>query len=169
MVLERDVEGKAISRVVRTHFRWQGREGVHYNLHLNGFGTDKPWEDKRLDLFSPRFWWIYLQQYRDAYLRRARESEKIRALLDQEHLPLIVSGDLNSTPHNSAFYWLVDGMQDAFKVGGRGWGATYHVRLPVVRIDHVFVSPEWQIVSARVSEAPYSDHFPLVVRLRWRE
>ncbi len=169
MVLERDVEGKAISRVVRTHFRWQGREAVHYNLHLNGFGSKKPWKDERRDFFSPEFWWTYLRQYRDAYVRRARESEKIRALLDQEHLPLIVSGDFNSTPHNSAFYRLVDGLQDAFKVAGRGWGATYHVRLPVARIDHVLVSPEWQIVSARVSETPYSDHRPLVVRLRWRE
>ncbi len=167
-MLERDGARKP-GRVVRTHFRWQGREAVHYNLHLHGFGDDKPWDDERRDLFSLGFWRIYLRQYRDAYLVRAREIEKICALLDQEHLPLIVSGDFNSTPHNSAFYRLAEGLQDAFKVAGRGWGATYHGRMPMARIDHVLVSPAWQVVTAHVAEAKYSDHRPLIVRLRWRE
>ena len=168
LVLRRDQRGRPASQVVRTHFRWQGREAVHYNLHLHSFGEDKPWEGERADLFSPGVWRTYLRQYRDAYLVRAGEVDKVRASMDQETLPLIVSGDFNSTPHNSAFYRLAEGLQDAFKVAGWGWGATYHVRMPMARIDHVLVSPAWKIVTARVSQAPHSDHLPLVVRLRWR-
>ncbi len=164
-----DAQNRSTLRVVRTHFRWQGREAVHYNLHLPGFGEDKPWEDERADVFSLAFWRTYLRQYRDAYLTRAGQIDKIRAWIEQETLPLIVSGDFNSTPHNSAFYRLAQGFQDAFKVAGRGWGATYHVRMPMARIDHVLVSPAWKIVTAHVSQAPHSDHLPLVVRLRWRE
>lgn len=167
--LEPSERGRDKSHVVRTRFRWKGREAVHYNLHLSSFGSDKPWEDQHRDPLSMGFWMIYLRQYRNAYQVRAREIEKIKALLRNEHLPLIVSGDFNSTPHNSAFYGLLDGLQDAFKVAGHGWGATYHARLPLARIDHVLVSPEWKVVSAHVASAPFSDHRPLVVRLRWRE
>ncbi len=95
--------------------------------------------------------------------------EQIRAMLAQETLPLIVSGDFNSTPHNWVYYGLADGLVDAFRVAGRGWGATYHADFPVARIDHVLVSRAWKVVQAHVSKAPYSDHLPLVVRLRWRE
>lgn len=168
-VLSRNAENEPTARVVRTHFRWQGREAVHYNLHLRSFGGDKPWEDQQRDVFSLGFWRTYLRQYRQAYLVRAREIEQIRAMLARETLPLIVSGDFNSTPHNSAFYGLADGLQDAFHVAGRGWGATYHVEWPVARIDHVLVGPEWKVVSAHVAKSTASDHLPLVVRLRWRE
>lgn len=155
--------------VTRTHFSWQGREAVHYNLHLRSFGTQKPWEDEAADPFSWSFWASYLRQYRHAYLIRACDTERIRALLNQETLPLIVSGDFNSTPHNWTFHHLAQGLQDAFQVAGTGWGATYHARLPFVRIDHVLVSPEWEVAAAHVSQAPISDHLPLTVKLRWRE
>ncbi len=168
-VLSRHAENAPTARVLRTRFRWQGREAVHYNLHLRSFGDDKPWEDQQRDPFTLGFWKTYLRQYRDAYLVRAREIEQIRAMLAQETLPLIVSGDFNSTPHNSAFYGLADGLQDAFGVAGRGWGATYHVDWPVARIDHVLVGPEWKVVSTHVAEPAASDHLPLVVRLRWRD
>ncbi len=166
-LLERYGDAEPAARVVRTRFRWQGREAVHYNLHLRSFGNRKPWEDERRR--SPRRWLSYLRQYRDAYLVRAREMEQVRAMLAQETLPLIVSGDFNSTPHNWVYHGLADGLVDAFRVAGRGWGATYHADFPVARIDHVLVSRAWKVVQAHVSKAPYSDHLPLVVRLRWRE
>jgi endonuclease/exonuclease/phosphatase (EEP) superfamily protein YafD len=162
-------EGDPDAGVVRTHFRWQDREAVHYNLHLRSFGNDKPWEDEGRNLYSLSFWKRYLRQYRAAYLNRAAEMQKIRAMLAQETLPVIVSGDFNSTPHNHAFYGIAQGLQDAFKVAGRGWGATYRADKPLARIDHVLASDEWQIVEAHVTKADHSDHRAVVVRLRWAE
>lgn len=168
-ILPRAAPGEPTSRVVRTHFRWQGREAVHYNLHLRSFGSRKPWEDDERDSFSPSFWATYLRQYRHAFAMRAREAALIHAMIARETLPIIVSGDFNSTPHNGAYYELAQGLRDAFKIAGHGWGATYHGRLPLVRIDHVLVSKEWEVVSAYVADAPYSDHRPVVVRLRWKD
>jgi endonuclease/exonuclease/phosphatase family metal-dependent hydrolase len=155
--------------VVRTHFRWKDREAVHYNLHLHSFGNDKPWEEEGRTIYSLTFWKRYLRQYRDAYLDRAAEMQKIQAMLAEETLPVIVSGDFNSTPHNRAFYGIAQGLQDAFKVAGQGWGATYRADRPFARIDHVLASDEWQIVSAHVTKANHSDHRAVVVRLRLKE
>lgn len=157
------------ARVVRTHFRWQGREAVHYNLHLRSFGPEKPWDEGRRASFSPRTWLRFLPQYREAFRQRAVEIRQIRTMIEAETLPLIVSGDFNSTPHNWGFHGLAAGLQDAFKTAGEGWGATYHRDLPLARIDHVLVSPEWEVVEAHTAEAPFSDHLPLVVRLRWAD
>ncbi|MDZ4700512.1 MAG: endonuclease/exonuclease/phosphatase family protein [Rhodothermales bacterium] len=154
--------------VTRYRFSWQGREAVLYNVHLRTFGERKPWSDAERRLLSLDFWRSYLGQYRQAFLLRAVESESIRALMDQETLPLIVSGDFNSTVHNWSYAHLAAGMQDAFSEVGKGFGFTYHTRYPFVRIDHVLVSPAWEIRSAEVILATYSDHRPLRVVLGWR-
>lgn len=154
--------------VTRVRFRWQGREAVLYNVHLRTFGERKPWSDPARNLASPAFWASYLRQYREAFIQRARESESIRKLMDEETLPLVIAGDFNSTVHTWSYHHLARGMQDAFVEAGKGHGLTYHARYPVVRIDHVLVSPHWEVYRAEVTPAPYSDHRPLQVTLGWR-
>jgi hypothetical protein len=162
------VPGQTRTRVVRIRFRWQGREAVLYNLHLHSFGTDKPWGEED-DHFSLAFWRDFLQQYRQAYFIRAEEAAQIERMVAAETLPVLIVGDFNSTPHNWAAARLLAGRQDAYKVAGRRWGATYHAGLPFVRIDYVVAGTEWEIVSARVARARSSDHLPLIVRLRWKD
>ena len=111
----------------------------------------------------------YLRQYRAAYRVRAREIDGIVAMIEEETLPVILCGDLNSTPNNRVYRTLSGRLRDAFAEAGEGWGMTYHARLPAVRIDYVFVSEEWEVVAARVQEAHLSDHLPLLVTLRLRD
>jgi endonuclease/exonuclease/phosphatase (EEP) superfamily protein YafD len=166
--LLRDADGRQPSRVVRVHFRWEGREAVLYNLHLRTFGAGKPWADAQRDPFTWAFWTHYLRQYRDAYLARAREVQQVEQMLAEETLPVLLCGDFNSTPHNWAYQRLARGRQDVFREVGRGWGATYHARLPFARIDHVIADPAWLPLGARAHAASLSDHRSLLVRLRWR-
>lgn len=156
------------SRYVRTRLRWQGREAVHYNVHLRHFGTEKPWEHG-LRALRPSTWPPFLRRYRRAFQLRAREVDLLAEEIGRERLPVIISGDFNATPYNWAYRRLVRGRTDAFRRAGTGRGATYHAELPLVRIDHALLDPAFEVVSARVPEATLSDHRPLVVRLRWRK
>jgi hypothetical protein len=154
--------------VVRTRFRWQDREGVLYNVHLRTFGDAKPWEEN-FELLQPSFWVRYLRQYRTAVQRRAAEAEQIRAWIEEETLPVLVVGDFNATSDNWSYYQLARGKRDAFAMAGVGWGGTYHATRPLFRIDFVLHSSAFSTVEAYVPEAAFSDHRPLVVRLRWRD
>ena len=111
----------------------------------------------------------YFRQYRAAYRVRAREIDGIVTMIDKETLPVILCGDLNSTPNNRVYRTLSGRLRDAFAEAGEGWGMTYHARLPAVRIDYVFVSEEWEVAAARVQEANLSDHLPLLVKVRFRD
>jgi endonuclease/exonuclease/phosphatase family metal-dependent hydrolase len=157
------------STVARTRFVWQGREAVVYNMHLRSFGREKPWRDDRRPLLSRAFWRPYWHQYRSSILARAEEVEQIRRMIDAEEVPVIVAGDLNSTADTWAFRHIAGGLQDAFGKAGRGWGMTYHSRYPLVRIDHILVGPEFEVVEAFVSDPRLSDHRPVVARIRWRD
>jgi endonuclease/exonuclease/phosphatase (EEP) superfamily protein YafD len=157
---------------LRVRFRWRGREAVLYNLHLRSYGAAKPWRDPRLDVLAPRTWLPYLRQYRDAVRARAREVERLAEHIDRETLPVIVAGDFNEGPFTWAYRRLSrvrDGGRrtDAFHAAGRGDGRTYHGRRPVVRIDFVLADPAFEVVDAYVPASTFSDHRPVVVRLRW--
>ena len=155
--------------LTRAQFRWAGRPAALYNVHLRSYGMRKPWRDPNFHLNRPTTWASYLRQYRDAYLYRAWEVDTLRALLDRERLPYLVTGDLNSTPHHWATWALARGLTDAQEAAGRGWGATYHSALPVVRIDYVLASPAWTVVGAEAEDWGLSDHRAVLARLRWRE
>ena len=160
--------GARPSHAIRARIRWQGGDFVLYNVHLRTFGEKKPWEEMHALLFGGENILRYVRQYRAAYRIRAREAERIIAMIDEETLPVILCGDMNSTPNNRVYRTLSSRLRDAFAEAGEGWGMTYHARLPAVRIDYVFVSEEWEVVSARVRKARLSDHLPLLVTMRLR-
>jgi endonuclease/exonuclease/phosphatase family metal-dependent hydrolase len=151
--------------VMRMKFNWKGRDAVYYNLHLRTFGEKKPWLETTMSPMSLEYWLFYIRQYRDAFLYRAWQADKIRGLVEQETLPLIVAGDFNSTPHNWEFHRLATGLQDVFEVVGNKREVSYHARFPLARIDHMLVSNHWNVYRAEIPALEYSDHRPLLVLL----
>jgi endonuclease/exonuclease/phosphatase (EEP) superfamily protein YafD len=106
--------------------------------------------------------------------------EQIELVLDTfagQPEPLVLLGDLNSTPAHEVYRTLSAHLTDAFReagwgfghtfpaTGGRWWGIPYPDRM--VRIDHVFYSADWRAEAAWVGEWDgFSDHRPVVARLR---
>jgi endonuclease/exonuclease/phosphatase (EEP) superfamily protein YafD len=161
--------GLGASRYLRTHLRWQGREAVLYNVHLRGYGVEKPWEAEGFPLMRPKAWLPFVQRYRLAFRLRSVEARDLRDRMDSETLPVILAGDLNVTPDNWDYRLLSRGMTDAFRRGGRGWGGTYRGDRPLVRIDYVLVDPAFEVHTAHVPDVRFSDHRPVVAGLRWRD
>ena len=157
--------------VVRTHFRWQNREAVHYNVHLRTFGADKPWYQEEIRLLDMAFWRPYIRMARDSFKARAWQVEQLRTRIDREQQPVLISGDFNSTPNSWTYRQLSSGFQDVFRKAGTGWGATYPFSWPLIRIDFILCSSEWEVVTAMVPSSHHelSDHLPVVARVRWRE
>ncbi len=168
---ERDAD---VSQALRTHLRWGEREAVLYNVHLRSFGEQKPWNDSRVRLTSPRTWSPYLRRYRQVYAERGSDVVEIAERIEAEALPVVVVGDFNSTADNWSYRRLRQAggfsRRDAFRDGGGlSWGRTYRSDKPFVRIDFVLVDPAFEVTDARTNEVEFSDHRPVSVRLRWRE
>ena len=122
-------------------------------------------------LLSAKAWLEYLSEIKNGFAVREKQIERVRELLDDETLPVVLVGDFNGTPDSWTYFQLSQGLQDAHRLVGSGWGGTYHSTRPFVRIDFVLLGPEFEPVTAFVAN-PYpssSDHRPLVARFRWRE
>ena len=85
--------------------------------------------------------------------------------------PLLLMGDFNAREESPVLANLqAMGLVDAYSVAGNGWGFTYghavHLRLDFLRIDHILLSPEVEVIAAWVGKSRISDHHAVIADLR---
>jgi endonuclease/exonuclease/phosphatase family metal-dependent hydrolase len=111
-------------------------------------------------------------------LRRHERLAQVNALLGPHWLghqacrkPVILVGDLNATPRSRAYQHLASHLGDAQAQARLPRPkATFPSRLPMLRIDHVFVSHEIRVLRVETVRTPLariaSDHLPLLVEFQ---
>ena len=98
----------------------------------------------------------------------SRRGGQVRALLEDisgSGLPSVVCGDVNDTPMSYCFRTLYRGRKDTFCEAGKGFGATYRMLWPLLRIDYVFVPQEADVLEHRTPRVDWSDHYPVIVKV----
>ena len=106
-----------------------------------------------------------LNRLSSGFKRRAKQAHVIKQYVQNSPHPVVVCGDLNDTPASYAYSELSEGLQDAFRVKGRGIGSTYIGIYPMLRIDFILVDPSLDIHAFETSKVSLSDHRPLIVEL----
>ena len=102
---------------------------------------------------------------------RVAQARALAAVLRASAHPLVLGGDLNAPDASATIQALLAiGLRDAFATAGRGWGHTYghrmRPRFSFLRIDHVLVSDDVEIVRAFTGGKDGSDHRPVIADLR---
>lgn len=98
-----------------------------------------------------------------------RRGGQVRALLDDISdcgVQAVICGDVNDTPMSYFFRSLYRGRKDTFCEAGKGFGATYRVMWPLLRIDYVFVPEESEVLEHRTPRVGNSDHYPVIVKVQ---
>jgi vancomycin resistance protein VanJ len=99
----------------------------------------------------------------------ARRWEQLKMLLDvieTQSNPVILLGDFNTTPLSALYRELNNHLENAFAHSGFGFGYTFRSDLPVIRIDHIWLSRELTSQKSYVLPLLASDHRPLFAELR---
>ncbi|HIZ86336.1 MAG TPA: endonuclease/exonuclease/phosphatase family protein [Candidatus Coprenecus stercoravium] len=136
-----------------------------YNIHLESNNISLTSMIKELkggyDEFSQEFTEIH-EKVRKSSTKRGSQ---VRALLDnipESGLPAVICGDVNDTPMSYCFRNLSKGRKDTFREAGSGFGATYRILWPLLRIDYVFVPESVRVSGHRTPRVRYSDHYPVI-------
>lgn len=145
-----------------------------YNLHLksNGVSTLTNTFSFRSDFFSKKgleYLTNVLPRYKEAAISRVKMVEKLKSHIETCPYPIIICGDLNDPPLSYSYQQISEGMKDAFVEKGFGWGKTYNGKIPGLRIDYIFVSPEIEVVDFKIVKNDFSDHFPVICSLKLNE
>jgi len=87
----------------------------------------------------------------------------------ESRLPLVLCGDLNSSRLSPVYRRLRKDLVDAQRANGARALPTWPSRLPLLRIDHLFTSPNIQVIRCEVRRDSLSmvasDHLPLLAEL----
>lgn len=96
---------------------------------------------------------------------RNRAVQQLHDRIRAETGPLLVMGDFNAPPEGPVYSSVADRLQNAFQEGGTGWGYTFPALFPVVRIDQILASRDWQVRRCWVGRRPGSHHRPVIADL----
>lgn len=129
-------------------------DGSHFevvNLHLSTAATD-------LRLWNRSAWRNHTANRRH---RRQELSVALQILSQTTHFPtapVILGGDFNAPASDVVHRQLNHDFLDAFTEAGTGWGNTFHRRLPILRIDHIYATRHFTPIRCRAVETRHSDH-----------
>ena len=142
-----------------------------YNLHLksNHISVETHRFNFKKDLLSrkiiPYGKHVY-KQIKKAGQIRAMQVEEIKLHINSSPHPVIVTGDFNDVPVSYTYRQLSKNLKDAFREKGQGFGFTYNGKLPGLRLDYVLVSPEIEVIDFQIPKVDFSDHYPIICRLK---
>ncbi len=97
--------------------------------------------------------------------RRPKQVDKVFTDIESCPVEAFVCGDFNDNPMSYTYYRMTRDRKDAFVEAGDGFGATYSLLWPMLRIDYVLFPESCRAVSHEVSRVPYSDHYPVITEI----
>lgn len=115
--------------------------------------------EPRFDIYSPSCW-TYAHTIRFLHRKQIQYLfDTLREMSAQngDH-PIILAGNFNAAPQSPIFAKFGDTFQDCFTEKGAGYGATFPVDTPMIRLDRVFCTPPM------VPERASTIHIPDTVR-----
>lgn len=178
-----ETPGRPYTAGSRSVVDWNGRHVVVYNVHLPTPRDLLYWYGQRgtflyglLGLLPGTPLHARHQQYLAPWRSRVRLAGQLASLVKAETAPVILMGDLNLPPVGEAYHKLRETLQDAHVMGGKGSGHTFpgnmkswaSIASPWVRIDYVFLSKDWRVLSCQVSPSGKSQHLPVAATIRLR-
>ncbi len=97
--------------------------------------------------------------------RRPKQVDKV--FTDIENCPVesFVCGDFNDNPMSYTYYRMTRDREDSFVEAGRGFGSTYSLMWPMLRIDYVLYPGRFRAVSHETPRVPFSDHYPVITEI----
>lgn len=122
-----------------------------------GFLRDTAREEKMRSMF---------RRYGANCVIRAVQADSIAREIGATGTRRIVCGDFNDTPVSYVYRTMSRDLTDAFRKCGRGYSYTFLGFCNLLRIDYMFSSEGLEPLSYEVPDVDFSDHLPVVVRLR---
>ena len=99
---------------------------------------------------------------RDAFVRRARQVDKLSEHIRNSPYPAIICGDFNDTPVSYTYRKLKGDFDDAYLESGSGIGNTYFGNFPSFRIDYILHDKNITTFDFDTKKVKWSDHYPIV-------
>ena len=101
--------------------------------------------------------------------RRPKQVDQVFEDIENCPMDSFVCGDFNDNPMSYTYYRMTRGRKDAFVEAGDGFGATYSLLWPMLRIDYVLFPEDCRALTHDIRRLPYSDHYPVITEIELQQ
>jgi endonuclease/exonuclease/phosphatase family metal-dependent hydrolase len=101
-------------------------------------------------------------KFKKGFLRRQLQADRIKEEISKSPYPIVICGDFNDVPNSYAYETIGNGLQNAFEKKGVGLGRTFSGIASTLRIDNIFVDPQYEVNQYVCISKKLSDHFPII-------
>ena len=133
-----------------------------YHLQSNRISADAEKLANQTEIDQKKAWYDIkgmLRKFRNHHLSRSRQAEKIEGHAKKSPYKNILAGDLNDPPQSYTYHVLSELGKDAFRERGYGIGTTYAGKIPLLRIDYIFVDKALKVNTFDIIKDSFSDHY----------
>lgn len=102
------------------------------------------------------------------FKKRAAQANQINQLIKVSPHPTLICGDFNSLPSSYTYRTVKGNLNDGFQSCGHGYMYTFRYFKHLLRIDYIFHSKEFEGVDYFSPDINYSDHNPVVMKMKWQ-
>jgi len=97
--------------------------------------------------------------------RRPKQVDQVFRDIEKCPVEAFVCGDFNDNPMSYSYYRMTRGRKDAFVEAGDGFGATYSLLWPMLRIDYILLPDRFNTIMHDIPRVPFSDHYPVITEI----
>ena len=100
-----------------------------------------------------------------SFIKRSDQVNMILNTLYKSNYPAIICGDFNDTPMSYTYHKLSSGRKDSFKESGKGFGSTFTILWPLLRIDYILFPEKFDSTRHIIGKEKFSDHYPIIAEI----
>jgi endonuclease/exonuclease/phosphatase family metal-dependent hydrolase len=136
------------------------------NIHLvsNWFEEEEYNLINKLEINKKSFFEI-ISKMKDSYILRSSQAVYLNNHIKAMEHKKIICADLNDTPLSYTYRLITKNFYDSFKESGKGLGISY-TKIPLLRIDYILYDEGFVSINYNKDNARYSDHYPIITKLR---
>lgn len=97
--------------------------------------------------------------------RRPKQVDQVFKDIEECPVESFVCGDFNDNPMSYTYFRMTRSRKDSFVEAGDGFGATYSLLWPMLRIDYVLCPGSCGIASHETPRVRLSDHYPVITEI----
>lgn len=133
-----------------------------YNCHFESYNISYPAIVKGLKHRKDGIWKETERKMQHSLSLRPEQVDKVLRHIADCPVETVLCGDFNDNPMSYTYQRLIRGHRDTFCEAGHGFGATYSVLWPALRIDYIFIPKTFEALSHSSPHVRFSDHYPVV-------
>ena len=100
-----------------------------------------------------------------SFIKRSDQVNMILNTIYKSNYPAIICGDFNDTPMSYTYHKLSSGRKDSFKESGKGFGSTFTILWPLLRIDYILFPEKFDSTRHIIGKEKFSDHYPIIAEI----